>query len=169
MKLLWGIAAAVAMGGCALFPAAAPEPAAADGSALPAAADYAREHAEVAALLAYYQDLQAMPQEELRREHQNASQAFARERGELARLRLALLLCVPGTGWSDDARLLALLDGADSRRAPSASPRRHLVVLLQKLVAERQREQKRAEELQHKLDAMLAIERGLRERQPRRK
>ncbi|MBZ0144500.1 MAG: hypothetical protein K8F56_13055 [Rhodocyclaceae bacterium] len=120
-------------------------------------------------MLAYYQDLQAMPQEELRREYQNASQAFARERSELARLRLALLLCVPGTNWSDDARLLALLDGADSRKAPSVSPRRHLVVLLQKLVAERQREQKRAEELQHKLDAMLAIERGLRERQPRKK
>ena len=168
MKFLWGIAVALAMGGCALFPGAAPEPSAPDAASMPAV-DYGRENAEVAALLAYYQDLQAMPQEELRREYQNASQAFARERSELARLRLALLLCVPGTNWSDDARLLALLDGADSRKAPAASPRRHLVVLLQKLVAERQREQKRAEELQHKLDAMLAIERGLRERQPRKK
>lgn len=168
MKFLWGIAVALAMGGCALFPGAAPEPPAPDAASTPAV-DYGRENAEVAALLAYYQDLQAMPQEELRREYQNASQAFARERSELARLRLALLLCVPGTNWSDDARLLALLDGADSRKAPAASPRRHLVVLLQKLVAERQREQKRAEELQHKLDAMLAIERGLRERQPRKK
>ncbi len=168
MKFLWGIAVALAMGGCALFPGAAPEPPALDAASTPAV-DYGRENAEVAALLAYYQDLQAMPQEELRREYQNASQAFARERSELARLRLALLLCVPGTNWSDDARLLALLDGADSRKAPSVSPRRHLVVLLQKLVAERQREQKRAEELQHKLDAMLAIERGLRERQPRKK
>lgn len=168
MKFLWGIAVALAMGGCALFPGAAPEPPAPDAASTPAV-DYGRENAEVAALLAYYQDLQAMPQEELRREYQNASQAFARECSELARLRLALLLCVPGTNWSDDARLLALLDGADSRKAPSVSPRRHLVVLLQKLVAERQREQKRAEELQHKLDAMLAIERGLRERQPRKK
>lgn len=132
-------------------------------------ADYIRENAEVSALLAYYQDLLAMPAEELKREYQGIGQSFARDRSELGRLRLALLMCVPGAAWRDDARLLALLDGAASRNVPPESPRRQFIVLLQKLVAERQREQKRADELQQKLDSMLTIERSLRGRQPSRK
>lgn len=43
------------------------------------------------------------------------------------------------------------------------------MTLLQKLVAERQREQKRADELQQKLDSMLTIERSLRGRAARKK
>jgi hypothetical protein len=42
-------------------------------------------------------------------------------------------------------------------------------VFLLKQVAERLREQKRADELQQKLDSILAIERSLRSRQPQRK
>ena len=165
MRLLWGIAAAAALGGCALFPDTAPEPA--ESVSVPApGADYIRENAEVSALLAYYQDLLAMPAEELKREHLGISQSFARDRSELGRLRLALLMCVPGAAWRDDARLMALLDGAASRKASPESPRRLFIVLLQKLVADRQREQKRADVLQQKLDSMLTIERSLRGRQP---
>jgi hypothetical protein len=40
--------------------------------------------------------------------------------------------------------------------------------LLQKLVAERLKEQKRADELQQKLDSMLTIERNLRGRRTQR-
>ncbi|MEZ5614959.1 MAG: hypothetical protein R3E35_07065 [Rhodocyclaceae bacterium] len=116
-------------------------------------------------MLAYYQALLAMPPDELKREYQGVSRAFAIEPGEPARLRLAMLLCVPGAAWHDDARLLALLDAAASLKAPPDSPRRRFVVLLQKLVAERQRERRRADELQQKLDAMVTIERSLRERQ----
>jgi hypothetical protein len=86
--------------------------------------DYMKENAEVSALLAYYQDLLDMPAEELKREYQGISQSFARDRSELGRLRLALLMCVPGAAWRDDAKLLALLDGAASRKAPPDSPRR---------------------------------------------
>ncbi|MBI4989627.1 MAG: hypothetical protein HZC23_12480 [Rhodocyclales bacterium] len=169
MKLLWGIAVTAAMGGCGLFPAA-PEPAVPDPVSAPTpGADYMKENAEVSALLAYYQDLLAMPPEELKREFQGINQSFARDRSELGRLRLALLMCVPGAAWRDDARLLALLDGAASRKTPSDSPRHQFIVLLQKLVIERQREQKRADELQQKLDTMLTIERNLRGRQSPKK
>ena len=157
----------MAMSGCAWLEPA-PEEAAAPATARPVT-DHARENAEVAALLAYYQGLLAMPAEELKREHQAVSQTFARDRTELGRLQLALLLCVPGAPWHDDARLMTLLDGAASRKAPADSPRRHFVTLLQKLVAERQREQKRADELQQKLDSMLTIERSLRGRAARKK
>ncbi len=165
MKLLWGIALATAVGGCALAPAA-PEPV---GPSPAPVTEHMRESAEVSALLAYYQGLLAMSAEELKSEYQGISQTYARDRSELGRLRLALLMCVPGAAWRDDARLLTLLDGAASRKTPPDSPRRQFVVLLQKLVMERQREQKRADELQQKLDSMLAIERSLRGRQLQKK
>lgn len=163
------MAAAVIVSGCALFPATPPEPAPAAAPQPAPSADYVKENAEVSALLAYYQELIDLPAEELKREYSSISQAFAHDRSELARLRLSLLMCVPGVSWRDDTKLLALLEGAASRKAPPDSPRRQFVVLLQKLVIERQREQKRADELQQKLDSMLTIERSLRGRQPQKK
>lgn len=166
------LAAAGAMAGCALFPGLTGEAESPPAKAIaspPAADEHARESGEVAALLAYYQDLLGLQAEDLRREYQQVSQGFARDRSELGRLRLALLMCVPGTPWRDDAKLLALLDGSSSRRAAPESPRRQFVALLQKLVAERQREQKRADELQQKLDSMVNIERKMRERQSKPK
>lgn len=161
--------------GCTIFPSIEQESAVTAPTPVPIV-DYARENAEVSALLAYYQALLSMPADELRREYQGTSQAVARDKTELSRLRLALLLCVPGIPWRDDARVLALLDRAAVRDSAVESPRRQFVILLQRLVAERQREQRRAEdlaaekqreqrradELQRKLDAMLDIERNLR-------
>jgi hypothetical protein len=166
------LAAAGAMAGCALFPGLttdAESPAAKAVVSPQPLDEHARESGEVAALLAYYQDLLGLPAEELRREYQQASQGFARDRSELGRMRLALLMCVPGAPWRDDAKLLVLLEGASSRKAAPESPRRQFVALLQKLVAERQREQKRADELQQKLDSMVNIERKMRERQSKPK
>lgn len=166
MKQLWWVVAAM-VAGCAQFQATPPETAASPSAATSApATDYMRENAEVSALLAYYQELLDMPAEDLKREYQNISQSFSRDRSELVRLKLALLLCVPGTHWRDDVKLLTLIEGSSSRKAPPDSPRRQFVVLLQKLVSERHREQKRADELQQKLDSMLTIERKLRGRKP---
>lgn len=167
LKRFWCVAAAAFVGGCAMLPGATPEPDAVSASM--SSADRAQESAEVSALLAYYQGLLDLPAEDLRREYQGISQSFARDRSETMRLRLAMLLCVPGAAWRDDARLLALLEGANSRKAPPDSPRRQFVVFLQKQVAERQREHKRADELQQKLDSLLAIERSLRGRPPQKK
>jgi len=165
LKLLWWVAAAMLVAGCAQFHAAPSEPAA----PLPVSApvtEYMKENAEVSALLAYYQELLDLPADDLKREHQNISQSFSRDRSELARVKLALLLCGPGTPWRDDVKLLTLIEGSASRKAPPDSPRRQFVVLLQKLVSEHHREQKRADELQQKLDSMLTIERRLRGRKP---
>lgn len=168
-KLLLSIAV-VALGGCTSFPPSEPEPALPVPAPLAApATDYLKENAEVSALLAYYQELLDMPAEELKREYQRISQAFARDRSELGRLRLALLMCVPGAAWRDDAKLLGMLEGAASRKAPFDSPRLQFIILLQKLVMERHKEQKRADELQQKLDSMLTIERSLRGRRTQKK
>lgn len=165
-RLLW-IAAAMLVGGCALMPGAAPDRDAASAS-LPEAVRV-QENSEVSALLAYYQGLLDLPAEDLRREYQRTSQSFARDHSELARLRLAMLMNIPGAAWRDDAKLIGLLEGSPSRKAQPDSPRRQFVVFLLKQVAERLREQKRADELQQKLDSILAIERSLRSRQPQRK
>lgn len=174
LKVLRGVAAVAALGGCALFPSAEPEPAAPAASSAAASTptpgtNHVKENAEVSALLAYYQQLLDLSAEELRREYLDTSKAFARDRSELSRLRLALLMSVPGAAWRDDAKLLALLEGAASIKSPPDSPRRQFVVLLHKLATEHQREQKRADELQQKLDSMLAIERDLRGKRTQRK
>jgi len=174
LKAWSAVAVAATLGGCALFPAAesgpaVPAPASAAVAAPAPGVNHVKENSEVSALLAYYQQLLELPADELRREYLGTSQAFARERSELSRLRLALLMSVPGTAWRDDARLLALLEGSASNKSPPDSPRRQFVVLLHKLAAEHQREQKRADELQQKLDSMLAIERDLRGKRTQRK
>lgn len=150
-----------------MMPGAAPDQDAASAS-LPEAVRV-QENSEISALLAYYQGLLDLPAEDLRREYQHTSQSFARDHGELARLRLAMLLNVPGAAWRDDAKLVGLLEGSASRKAPPDSPRRQLVVFMLKQAAERLREHKRADELQQKLDSLLAIERSLRGRQQPKK
>lgn len=164
---LVAVLAAAAVGACALLPGPAPQ-----RDAVPAAlseAERVRENAEVSALLAYYQWLLDLPAEALRREYHGINQAYARERSEMLRLRLAMLLNVPGAAWHDDARLVALLEAAASGKAPPDSPRRQLVVFMLKTAAERLRGQRRAEDLQQKLESIMAIERSLRERQPQTK
>lgn len=162
--LLW--LAVPALAGCALLrepePPAAPVVAPPPVAPAPAPPAPPPESEDVAALLAYNQRLLAASPDELRREYQAAQQAFSRDRGEMNRLRLALLLLVPGVPWRDDVRLQGLLEGAGGRVGAAESPRRQFLALLQRLVAERQRELKRADELQQKLDAMLRIERSLR-------
>lgn len=156
-----------------------PTPETAPGSSAPPAADiWGPERAEVMALLAYHQRLTTMSAEEARRENVAATQAFARERSEQNRLRLAMVLSVPGTSFHDDGRSAALLDTSTSRSAAADSPRRQLVTLLSRHVADRARlasaatraeaqvkdEQKRVEDLQRKLDALLKIDREMRNR-----
>ncbi|HMM53429.1 MAG TPA: hypothetical protein PKC23_00265 [Candidatus Desulfobacillus sp.] len=166
-----GLALAALAAGCAQQETLPPEPAPPPPAAAvpapdPAELERQKDLAEVASLLAYYQGLLEMPAAELRREYNATNRDFSQNRSEAARLRLALLLCLPGASWQDDARLLALLDGSASRKAPTDSPRYQLVVLLQKLATQHLREKKRADDLQKKLDALVHIERSLQRRKP---
>jgi hypothetical protein len=113
-----------------------------------------------------------MPADEQRREYQAAQAAFEQQPGDLQRLRLALLLSLARAPWRDDTRTLQLLAGMEAVPAGQPSPRRDLAVLIQKLVAERQRqlreEHRKVEDLQQKLDSLRAIDRDTRQRRPRR-
>ncbi len=139
---------------------------------------WAGERHEIFELLAYFQRLLAMAPDELRREYHSVNQLFLKDRSEQTRLRLALLLAVPGTGIHEDARLLALLEASGSRLAAPESPRRQLATVLSRHASERQKllgqlqraeaqlkdELRRSEGLQRKLDALLTIDREMRSR-----
>lgn len=153
---LAGLLAAALVCGCQLAPK---PPSETDGAALPAPptpptpCDSAQEALDVMELLAYYQRVSTLPQDELRKEYNAVSATFQREKTDLHRLRLALLLAVPGTSLRDDAKLVGLLEGVASRPAngDNGSPQRLLAQTLLKATNERMRlvreEQKRAEAL----------------------
>jgi hypothetical protein len=119
-------------------------------------------------LIGYAQNVAAMAADDQRRELSGANQAFGREPSPLARLRLALLLCLPGTAIADDSRALGLLEpmaaGTAGSAGANAGPLRRFAGLLHAQVGERVREQKRSAQLQQQLDALKAMERNLLER-----
>jgi hypothetical protein len=152
--LLAALAVALLLGGCAATPWAP------------------GEAQEVAELLDFHERIVALPAEEQRREYQAAQAAFDRQPGDLQRLRLALLLTLARAPFRDDARALQLLAAMEPLPPGQASPRHDLAVLIQRLVAERQRqlreEHRKVEDLQQKLDGLRAIDRETRQRPPRR-
>jgi len=151
---LAGLLAAMLVSGCQLAPLKSPPEAGARTPAPPTSCDNAQEALEVIELLAYYQRVSALPQDELRKEYNAASASLQREKTDLHRLRLALLLSVPGTSLRDDAKLVGLLEGAAARPAngeTGSPPQRLLAQTLLRTTNERLRlvreEQKRAEAL----------------------
>lgn len=126
------------------------------------------EAEEALALLADLQKLVLASGDEQKRELTAATQAVARQRSDVARLRLGMLQSLPAAG-SDETRAIATLEPL--LKQPNG-PARMIAVVLVAQLSERQRalreEKKRAEDLQQKLDALKALERSLlgRERKP---
>lgn len=136
--------------------------------------------ADAAELLAYQQRIRAMSGEELAAEYTAASQTLAKQKSDMARLRLAMLLSLPGAAFRDDGRAVALADEVASRRNSDGGGLRPLAALIaanageqrrqeertQKLAQKLQEEEKRADALQQKLDGLKAIEKNLLNREP---
>ena len=127
----------------------------------------------------FYDRLMTMKGSELAGELDTARKSFEKDKSELNRLQLALLLSMPGTSFRDDNAALALLgpfvkdkdhDGStlhplalwlhsellELRRADEA---------LQQQTAKLKEEQRRAEALQQKLEAILEMEMKMIERE----
>jgi hypothetical protein len=136
--------------------------------------------ADTADLLAYQQRVRGLSGDELAAEYASASQALARQKTDVNRLRLALLLSLPGAAFRDDGRAASLADEVASRKggnegglrslaalvAASAAERRQQEERSQKLAQKLQEEEKRADALQQKLDGLKAIEKNLLNREP---
>jgi hypothetical protein len=117
---------------------------------------------EAAELLAYGQRAGQLSAEEQRRELAQANQAYARERSPRNRLRLALLLAQPGGAVNDDARAVGLLEAfAVTPASPGGGSVQQLGALLHAQVAERLKEQRRAQQMKEQIDALRALERNL--------
>jgi hypothetical protein len=135
-----------------------PEPA----TVLPTIPPISEDAEQALSLLAESQRLFGLTAEEQKHEYSVVNQLFTKNKADGIRIRLAMLLTLPPQ--QDDARALSLLEGVTGK-TPSASPLKQLAVLLAAQLNERQRqlheEQKRADQLQQKLDGLKAIEKSL--------
>jgi hypothetical protein len=151
------------LAGCAaiLGPGASPE--------LPGAAARERDESrQVVALIDYTHIVARLLPEEQQRELNASSQMFSKDRGDYGRVRLALLLALPGTAFGDESRAASLLEPLAGAAPQSPGPLRQFAGLLYGQISERLREQRRAAQLKEQLDALKAIERKIIEREQAR-
>jgi hypothetical protein len=155
-------APSIAMAPSTATPPAAPAPTIV--IAPPPASSEPTEDQQMLTLLADLQRYGSLANDELRREIAAASQALARQRNDVNRIRLAVLYTLLRASPQDDQRALQLFENV-AKNAPAASPIRQLAVVLQAQVVERQRavrdEQQKADAAIQKLEALRAMERSL--------
>jgi hypothetical protein len=154
--LLLGIGCAAAFAGCGVLEIVRPlEPA-------PwVQADDPQPASNVESLLLYFQHIRKLSGPEASREYEEARQAYARGRTDFNRVRLALILSLPGTSFNDDARALGLLDTVAKHEGGRLQG---LAALLGANLREQQRLSASAQALQQKLDALKTLERSMIER-----
>lgn len=142
-----------------ILPAPVP-PAPAPPAPVPAPAVDADESRQVAELLGYYQRVAGLGLEDQKRELATATQAFTRERSNANRVRLALLYSIPGTAMQDDVRAAQLLEPI----VAGSGAVRQFAGLVHAQVIDRQKTQKRADQLKDQVEQLRAIEKQLIER-----
>lgn len=112
--------------------------------------------------------------DDLRKDFAAAGALFNKERSHVNRLRYAWLSALLGPAAGDDARLQGLLEPLMAKGSGLAAshPLRAVADVLLAQIGERARqvreEQKRADALQQKLDALKAIEKQMLDRERRR-
>lgn len=118
---------------------------------------------QFASLIGYVQNVAAMRPELQRRELSDATQMYTQNHTPYARVRLAMLLSLPGTGFPDYSRAAALLEplAASAADGPGADAFRQFAGWFHAQLAERMREHRRTVQLKEQLDALRAIERTL--------
>ncbi|MET0218915.1 MAG: hypothetical protein ABW205_13450 [Burkholderiales bacterium] len=131
---------------------------------------------ELDRVLLHFESVRRMQAPEAARELEQARQSFSRARTDYNRVQFALLSLLPNTGGRDDAKSIALLEPMlkDSPRDKSGagSGLRAFAVLLYNQITEERKledrmkeEQKRADALQQKLDALKEVEKSLLDRE----
>jgi hypothetical protein len=159
-RLTAAIVSAVALAGCANWWQSIVGPGA------DAAARDERESRQVVELIGYAQRVAALDGDQQQRELNASSQIFSKDRGVYGRVRLALVLSLPGTPFSDEPKAAGLLEPLVSKEA--AGPMQQFAGLLHSQISERVREQRRAAQLKEQLDALKDVERKIIEREQAR-
>lgn len=117
-------------------------------------------------VLAQVHRVSQLPAEDQRRELQAAGQAFSKERTMATRLRYGLFLALPSAPGNDDAKAAAVIEPLTMAGTPAI---KQLATLIRGQLNERQREERRSQQLKEQLDGLMAIERNLIERNPTQK
>lgn len=139
---------------------------------LPALLSEDSESRDVLALIAQANRFAGLQAEDQKKDMNAANQSFSKDRSPVSRVRLALLLSLPGTAFTDEARALQLLEPLVTGGGTSRSqPLRQFAGLVHADVGERVREQRRSAllreqsvQMKEQLDALRAIERSIIER-----
>lgn len=122
------------------------------------------EDQQFVGLLSDLQRYVGMNGDDLRRETNAATQALARQRTDINRIRLAVLYTLARSAPQDDLRALQLLDNV-TKGGPGSPAVKQLAAVLQAQVAERVRavrdEQQKADAAIKKLEALRLMERDL--------
>ena len=152
----------IAVAGCANLWPGAVSPTGGDSSSREQ-----RESRQVVELIAYIQRVAALQSEDQQRELNASNQIFSKDRGAYGRVRLALLLSLPGTAFSDDTKAAGLLEPLAVKETV-VTPMQQFAGLLHAQIAERLREQRRATQFKEQLDALKDVERKIMEREQAR-
>ncbi|BBP05061.1 hypothetical protein TPL01_18650 [Sulfuriferula plumbiphila] len=123
----------------------------------------------------YYDYLHKQPAAELVKEYDKARQSLAQARTDVNRVRVALLLVLPNAPFHDTTAALGLLNELTKETKTASPGLRGLAGMMAMLIAEQQRannnvedlsqklkdEQKRADQLQGKVDGIKNMEKNL--------
>jgi hypothetical protein len=150
MRIVLLLAAALLLAGCA-------------GLRAPGTDDGGLERRQTIELLDYAQRVAAMPAEQQRHEYGASNRAYAKNKDRVSRLRLALLLVLPGTSFHDSARAAGLLE-PEAAQDKASGPLRSLASLVYAPLNELAGEHKRANQMREQLEALKALERTILER-----
>jgi hypothetical protein len=151
---LWIIASALLLAGCdTLQQVERREPA--------PTVEMRRPVSDVESLLLYYRHIGRLKEDQLGRELEIARTAYAREVSDFNRVRLAMVLGLPGASPNDNTRSLELLEPVAKNQTAELSA---LASLLTAQLQERKRLDANAQDLQKKLDALKSLERSMMER-----
>lgn len=130
---------------------------------------------EIEALLTEFERLRRVPPPEIAREQEAARNVFNQNRSDVARMKLAMALAVPGVPGSETAALELLeplvknptlsLHGLAFLLAAYIQEQRRLAAQMQGLQQNVQGLQQNVQALQQKLDALRTLERSLTERE----
>lgn len=129
--------------------------------------------------LKFYDRIIRLKGAELSQELETARQGFEKDKSELSRVQLAMILSLPGTAIRDEHAAAHLLQPFVKDRDVQESPLRPLALLLNAQLAETRKldealqqqsaktkdEQRKAEALQQKLEALLDMEMKMLERE----
>jgi hypothetical protein len=126
-----------------------------------------RESRQVVELIGYAQRVAGLEAGEQQRELNASSQIFSKDRGAYGRVRLALVLSLPGTDFCDEPKAASLLEPMVAKE-PRTGPMQQFAGLLYAQLNERMREQRRAAQYKEQLDALKDVERKIIDREQAR-